>query len=255
MALLGSLAVLPFKGVKMDKVKNIYQRISAVMADTELLLKEDKKVNNQYTFISHDAVTENLQPLLIKHGIVWIPDVVSHLQDGNRTEVLILNTFINIDNPEDRITFKSFGYGIDAQDKGPGKAVSYAVKYAALKLFVWPTGDDNEKDNADHKPGKTQQKVSPKVQEDLDDLGNKVGPQTTKPQSNKFTISEKQLSRLYAIAHQCKADPGMIKNYLIDKFRLESSKDLDKYEYDTLINEIQAGKLTPVKEDDKIPFA
>jgi hypothetical protein len=36
----------------------------------------------------------------------------------------------------------SFGYGIDDQDKGAGKAMSYAVKYALLKTLGLETGDD-----------------------------------------------------------------------------------------------------------------
>jgi len=134
----------------MAETLNIYQRISAVMADLDYVQKEDKLVNDQYSFVSHDAVSAAIHPLLVKHGIVAVPRVISWAQDGNRTSVDLEVDFVNIDTPEDGITVPSFGFGIDKQDKGPGKAVSYAVKYAALKLFVLATGDDPERDLIDH---------------------------------------------------------------------------------------------------------
>lgn len=114
--------------------------------------KEDKKVNNQYTFVSHDAVTAKVRPFLIEHGIVMTTDVKEVKQDGNRTEAYVVLRFVNIEKPEDYIAITCFGFGIDPQDKGPGKAVSYAVKYGILKTLCLETGDDPEREMIDHKP-------------------------------------------------------------------------------------------------------
>lgn len=130
--------------------RNLHQRILAVMAEINYVRKEDKRVNNQYTFVSHDRVAEVLHPQLVKHGIVMIPSIAEWRQDGNRTEVQVEVAFVNADDPTDRITSRWLGFGIDPQDKGPGKAVSYATKYALLKTFVLETGDDVERDNIDH---------------------------------------------------------------------------------------------------------
>lgn len=131
---------------------NIYQRMANVMNDVSYVQKEDKKVNNQYTFVSHDAVTAKIRPALLKHGIMPVVSVKAHVQDGNRTEATIVVRFVNVDQPEDAIEVESFGYGIDPQDKGPGKAVSYAFKYALLKVFCLETGDDPERDNIEYQP-------------------------------------------------------------------------------------------------------
>ena len=135
-----------------EKVKNIHQRILAVMAEVDYVAKGDRKVNNQYTFVGHDAVTARLHPMFVKHGIAVVPTVTSTNQDGNRTEICLSTTFINADDPKDTVHVGMVGYGIDPQDKGPGKAISYAYKYALLKLFALETGDDPEKDLIDHKP-------------------------------------------------------------------------------------------------------
>jgi hypothetical protein len=54
--------------------------------------------------------------------------------------------FVNVDEPSEWIDVESFGYGLDDQDKGPGKAMSYAVKYALLKTLGLETGDDPDED-------------------------------------------------------------------------------------------------------------
>jgi hypothetical protein len=58
--------------------------------------------------------------------------------------------FANIDDPQDFIDVESCGHGIDTQDKGPGKAQSYAVKYALLKALGLETGDDADHDSIEH---------------------------------------------------------------------------------------------------------
>jgi hypothetical protein len=54
--------------------------------------------------------------------------------------------FVNVDDPQDFFDVETFGYGLDDQDKGPGKAMSYAVKYALLKTLGLETGDDPDED-------------------------------------------------------------------------------------------------------------
>jgi len=130
---------------------NIYQRILKVMEEVTYIRKESRMVNNQYTFVSHDAVSAALHPVLVKHGIAVIPRVTNWAQDGNRTTVDIEVDYVNADKPDDRVTVPTFGFGIDPQDKGPGKAISYATKMNMLKTFVLETGDDPERDLVDHK--------------------------------------------------------------------------------------------------------
>lgn len=134
-----------------EKKLNIYQRINKVMEEVNYVVKEDKKVNNAYRFVSHDKVTAVLHGPLTKHGIVFVPTVDNLTQDGNRVTVEMRLSFVNMDNPEDEFSIISYGQGIDNQDKGIGKAVSYAVKYGLLKVFCLETGDDVERDSIDYK--------------------------------------------------------------------------------------------------------
>ena len=120
---------------------NIYQRLHAVMGEVDYVQKE-KKAGMNYTIVSHDAVTAKVRPILHQHGIVYHPHSLDYVQDGNRTQVSLVVRFVNVDQPSDFVDVPCLGFGIDTQDKGPGKAVSYAVKYALLKALGLETGDD-----------------------------------------------------------------------------------------------------------------
>lgn len=140
-----------------DKVLNVHQRLAAAMGDVDYIQKEKKQGMN-YTIVSHDAVTAKVRPVLLKHGIVYYPVRCEHLHNGNRAECSLTVRFVNIDQPADFFDVPTFGYGIDPQDKGPGKAMSYAVKYALLKALGLETGDDPDNESVEfsgadpHKP-------------------------------------------------------------------------------------------------------
>lgn len=208
----------------MTQIKNIFQRINQVMAVVESVNKDkDKKVNNQYSFVSHDAVAKKLHTPMVEAGIVMIPDVVQLIQTGNRTEVKMHLTFVNIDSPEDRFTVTSWGYGNDMQDKGIGKAVSYAVKYGLLKTFCLETGDDVEKDNINHDPN--------------------FKPEVIEEEAEVETLSGAQVEE---IVKAMNADPQMIKK-LCDFYKVKILKNIAADRYDSIMKSIKS-KVTSIKE-------
>ena len=132
------------------KKGNIHQRILKVMEEVSYLQKKGNAAKEvTYKFITHDQVTKALHMPCVKNGIIALTTIEEFVQEGNRTRVKVKVSFINADNPKDFVEVISYGYGIDQQDKGIGKAVSYATKYAYLKCFMLETGDDPEKDNID----------------------------------------------------------------------------------------------------------
>lgn len=134
-----------------DTKKNVHQRLAAAMAEVDYIQKERKQGMN-YTIVSHDAVTAKVRPVLLKNGIVYYPVRCEHLHNGNRAECSLTVRFVNVDEPSDFFDVPTFGYGIDNQDKGPGKAMSYAVKYALLKALGLETGDDPDTEAAEFSP-------------------------------------------------------------------------------------------------------
>jgi hypothetical protein len=124
---------------------NVHQRLARAMEEVTYVQKE-KKQGMRYSIVTHDVVTAKVRPVLLKHGVVYYPSRLTHSQNGNRTEVELDVTFVSTDDPTDKFTVPSLGYGLDDQDKGPGKAISYAVKYALLKALGLETGDDPDED-------------------------------------------------------------------------------------------------------------
>lgn len=174
---------------------NIHQRLAAAMEDVKYIQKEQKK-GMQYSIVSHDAVTAKVRPVLLKHGIVYYPIALTHTQNGNRTEVELTVRFVNADKPEDCFDVPSLGYGIDSQDKGPGKAISYAVKYALLKALGLETGDDpDEHQNVQH-VAVTDVEAALKACHTLDELTNLWGHLTKAQQGewkDRFGVRKDEL--------------------------------------------------------------
>lgn len=146
------------------RIENIHERLSRIMEEVESIPKESKKVNGQYTFVSHDAVASAIRKAMIKHGVFCITDV-EHIDIEFNDKIMcfvvhatVLMTFVNIRHYEEKITIRSHGMALDKQDKGLGKAVSYAVKYGHLKLFCLETHDDIERDNIEYLPKKSEEK-------------------------------------------------------------------------------------------------
>lgn len=144
---------------------SIFEKISKVMEDVSYLTKDDNVStggSNSYKAISEEKVTSTIRASLIKNGIVIIPISQEHkredeiLKDRNGNEKLNRLTTVNvtyriqnIEDKEDYIEAVSSGTGVDTQDKGIGKAMTYAYKYLLLRTFAIPTGEDPDKISSD----------------------------------------------------------------------------------------------------------
>lgn len=130
--------------------KNLHQRLLDVMRQVGYIQKKKGKMN--YAAVSHDDVVAAVRGPMIEAGIVCYPvNIEQRLKEigtdkYNNTIVLVemqmVVVFVNADDPSDKIEVPSLGHGIDAQDKAPGKAMSYAFKYAILKTLMLETGTD-----------------------------------------------------------------------------------------------------------------
>ena len=134
---------------------NIHQRINEVRTDVGYIRK-DVTIDNSYMAVSHDAVTAAVRPFLIKHGItitvsLHSSNVVQETGMATRKGVPIIRyearfdvSFINMDDPQDFVPMVFEAHACDTSDKAPGKAISYASKYAMLKMFNFESGEDEE---------------------------------------------------------------------------------------------------------------
>jgi len=132
---------------------NLFQRINAVRKAIGYVQK-DKSVSTgggSYRAVTHDMVTAMTRQHMIDNGIVSYPVLVESMMlppaEGakqSRYEATYDFHFVNADMPSDEITLRIQAHGMDNADKAPGKALSYAKKYAVVKLFEIETGEDEE---------------------------------------------------------------------------------------------------------------
>lgn len=133
---------------------NLYQRINEVRKAIDYIKKE-KSVSTggggSYQAVTHDQVTAMVRDHMVKHGIVSYPILVegksTPKEEGAkqfRYEATYDFVFANIDDASDKICLRIQAHAMDNADKAPGKALSYAKKYAVLKLFEIETGEDDE---------------------------------------------------------------------------------------------------------------
>lgn len=126
---------------------NIYEKIAAVMQDVQYLAKDDNVSFGQtnYKALSEEKVTVIMRSAMLKHKLVVFPVEQSATRTGNITHVDVKYRIVNIEDPADYIDVVSCGDGADTQDKGSGKAMTYAFKYMWLRTFAIPTGEDPDK--------------------------------------------------------------------------------------------------------------
>ncbi|KKQ08165.1 MAG: ERF superfamily [Candidatus Pacebacteria bacterium GW2011_GWF1_36_5] len=135
---------------------NIYQKLIEVRKVAPYLKKENKSF--QYSYVSSSQVLIALKEKMDDLGLLLIPSVESaryadilHGKNskGNETVEILTEldmtfTWVNADNPEEKISVKWYGQGIDTTgEKGVGKALTYAEKYFMLKFFNIPTDKDD----------------------------------------------------------------------------------------------------------------
>ncbi len=141
---------------------NIFQRMLAATSEINRVaknLKVDISKSQSYKAVAESDVLEAVKPIEEKYGIYSYPVSRTVIKDeaytttseydGRKSEkttffmrLATVYRFVNVDNPDEYIDITTYGDGVDTQDKAPGKAMTYADKYALLKAYKIQTGDD-----------------------------------------------------------------------------------------------------------------
>ena len=117
--------------------------------------------NFGYKGVSDQLVKEVIRPSMIKNGLSIVPTNVEakattdRWDDGGRmkqsTLTEVTTKYLLLHTSGESIEIAGYGHGVDNQDKGAGKATTYALKYALLYMFLIPTGkiDDADTEHSD----------------------------------------------------------------------------------------------------------
>jgi hypothetical protein len=143
-------------------MSNLTKAILAVMNEVKGI---DKTMNvgtgqMSYKGVPDQEVKKIIGQAMQKNGLVLIPTSIEPKTQINEweetsqygvkrkqsvfTEVVTKYTLLH--ESGENIEICGYGHGVDSQDKGAGKATTYALKYALLYMFLVPTGKIDDSD-------------------------------------------------------------------------------------------------------------
>lgn len=161
---------------------NIFEKLAAITAELGVVAKnlEVTTGKNSYKAVSERDILDAVKPIEAKYKVYSYPvdrDTLESVQlesvnkDGSPrttfyTRIRTTYRFVNTEDPADYIDTVVFSVGMDSQDKGDGKAMTYGDKYALMKAYKISTGDDPDQEGSVER-GYTRKKVmEPPVADD-----------------------------------------------------------------------------------------
>ena len=201
--------------------EQLVQKLANVMKEVRYIEKKGFNSFSKYKYATESDVAEKIREVLAEQSVIMLPDVVEHTtrEHTNRkghieyiATVKVKFTFIDGETGEE-LAIHSAGEGQDSGDKAVYKAITGAQKYALMKAFMIPTGDDPEAD----------------TNTDKNNSGNQQPPQQQNdPLNDKLTVTFSEAlqkvgdkSQLY---EQLGTNGDAIKKLLNSKKKAEKEK-------------------------------
>ena len=173
---------------------------------------------NNFRAISESAILDAINPILEEAEVFYTIEVKNQQLDikeawgskGKKLQfiatVTLKLTFFSDENEELICSTESVGMGIDDNDKAMGKAYTYALKYALLKLFRLQYGDD-----PDAKASEPLYSEKPKENKDNSDSNaNEKKSHETKKTSGEKLMTEAQRDYILGMIDQKKVSTSTI---------------------------------------------
>jgi hypothetical protein len=145
------------------KMKNLAKAVLGVMNDVKGI---DKTMNvgtgqMSYKGVPDQEVKKIVGQSMQKNGLVLLPISIDAKTKVNEWEeetqyglkrkqsvfTEVVTKYLLLHESGESIEVSGYGQGVDSQDKGAGKATTYALKYALLYLYLIPTGKIDDADS------------------------------------------------------------------------------------------------------------
>jgi hypothetical protein len=182
-------------------MKNIAQAIVEVTKAVKGVEKNSNVGTGQssYKGVNDKDVKETMRKAMAENGLSLVPIEVSPKTEVTRWEektqwgvkqkqsvfTEVITRYLLLHTSGESIELAGYGHGVDAQDKGAGKATTYALKYALLYTFLVPTGDIDDADSTHSNDIQTPQNAP----QSLSDALEKVSQSTTLAELDKNYLS------------------------------------------------------------------
>jgi len=149
-----------------DGKKNLAKAILSVMGEVAGIEKSMSVGYGQgaYRGVSDRDVKLAVGRAMQRHGLAMLPLYieptlrVDRWEEGGRARQQVFTEvrarYLLLHESGESVEVAGYGHGVDAQDKGAGKATTYALKNALLYAFLVPTGaiEDTDAKHSDSYP-------------------------------------------------------------------------------------------------------
>lgn len=138
-----------------DMKKSLVKKLSEVMKQVKYIEKKGYNKFHKYKYATESDVAEKVREVLAEQNVLMMPSLINHTSRNHTTAAGKTEYIVTVDmefhfydgDSGEQLTFRMSGEGQDSGDKAMYKAVTGAQKYALMKVFMIPTGDDPEADD------------------------------------------------------------------------------------------------------------
>ncbi len=193
----------------------IYKAITDIMSEMGAVKKDDWNAMQKFKFRGIDAVMNALHPLLAKHRVFVVPEVLEQTREERESKngaTLIYSickikyTFYADDGSF--VSSVVIGEGMDSGDKATNKAMAIALKYAFFQVFCIPTEEMTDPDaESPEVKGKTE--TDPGKM-----LVDEARINTIKRMCEKDGIELSAITSLYKVSHISQMTETMFRNVM-----------------------------------------
>jgi hypothetical protein len=144
----------------------IYKALAEIQRELDAIGKTKRNQAQGFNFRGIDDVYNALHPLLSKHGVFTLPEVLEDKSEDRQTKsggaliyriLKIRYTFCAEDGSS--VSAVVIGEGMDSGDKASNKAMSVAHKYAFFQVFSIPTEEVAASDPDNYSPELASQSI------------------------------------------------------------------------------------------------
>ncbi len=167
---------------------NIAKAILEVMKEVTNIEKKMNVGSGSFTYkaISDSMVRSQIKDAMVKNGLIIVPTGVSaktttdRWDEAGKSKQSILTeattTYLLIHESGESIPLAGYGQGVDTQDKGAGKATTYALKNVLLDTFLVIKGEDmdTDKTHSNDLPVPPKRTVAGRSDDDTEDAFTKT---------------------------------------------------------------------------------
>ena len=128
--------------------EKIFTVIADVMASIGAIKKDQRNDTQRFAYRGVDQVMNALSPLLSKHRLLIMPEVLDiqreerqTVKGGNIMHTIATVKYTFFADDGSHISTIVAGEGMDSGDKSTSKALSIAYKYACFQVFCIPTDE------------------------------------------------------------------------------------------------------------------